>query len=81
MLILTRKLNESLILGENIEIKVIKIEDGKVRLGISAPKDINIYRKELYEMIVKENRKASTVDIEYDKLNNLFNINKKNKKD
>ncbi|WP_432407096.1 carbon storage regulator CsrA [Wukongibacter sp. M2B1] len=77
MLILSRKLNESLIVGENIEIKVIKIEDGKVKLGISAPKDINIYRKELYDIIVKENMKASTADIEYDKLSSLFNINKK----
>lgn len=76
MLILTRKLNESLMIGDNIEIKVIKIEDGKVRLGISAPKHIDIHRKEIYDMIVSENKKASTIDIEYDKLKDLFELNK-----
>lgn len=77
MLILTRKLDESLIIGDNIEIKVIKIEDGKVRLGISAPKSIDVHRKEIYDMIVNENRQASAVDVEYEKLKGLFEINKK----
>ena len=77
MLILTRKLNEGLMIGDNIEIKVIKIEDGKVKLGISAPRSIDVYRKEIYDMIVKENKEASAGDMEYDKLKELFNIKKK----
>ncbi|SHJ66550.1 carbon storage regulator CsrA [Paramaledivibacter caminithermalis] len=77
MLILTRKLNESLMIGDNIEIKVIKIEEGKVRIGISAPKNIDIHRKEVYDMIVNENKKASDIDIEYEKLQGLFKINEK----
>lgn len=72
MLILTRKLNESLIIGDNIEIKVIKIEDGKVRLGISAPKNIDIHRKEIYDMIVEENKKASAIDMKLDHLKGLL---------
>jgi carbon storage regulator len=77
MLILTRKIDESLIIGDDIEIKVIKIEDGKVKLGISAPKNIDIHRKEIYDMIVNENKKASTVDIKYDELKYLFESNEK----
>lgn len=77
MLILTRKTNESLIIGDDIEIKVIKIEDGKVRLGISAPKNIDVHRKEIYDMIVDENKKASTIDVKYEELKDLFKVNKK----
>lgn len=77
MLILTRKINESLIIGDDIEIKVIKVEDGKVRLGISAPKNIDVHRKEIYDMIVDENKKASTIDIKYDELKGFFKANKK----
>lgn len=72
MLILTRKLNESLMIGDNIEIKVIKIEDGKVRLGISAPKNIDIHRKEIYDMIVSENKKAINPNIEINKLSEIL---------
>lgn len=58
MLILTRKKNESIILNGNIEIKIIELDDGKVRIGIDAPKSIEIMRKELYETIEEENKKA-----------------------
>ena len=47
MLVLTRKPNESLLIGDSIEIFVVKIEGNKVRLGINAPKYINVMRKEL----------------------------------
>jgi carbon storage regulator len=55
MLILTRKENESIIINNNIEIKVISSEDGKVKIGIEAPKTIDIYRKEIYDRIQEEN--------------------------
>lgn len=58
MLILTRKKDESIILNGNIEIKIIELDDGKVRIGIDAPKSIEIMRKELYETIEEENKKA-----------------------
>ena len=58
MLILTRKKDESIIINGNIEIKIIEIEDGKIRVGIEAPKDIEIMRKELYLRIKEENLAA-----------------------
>lgn len=66
MLILSRKEDESIIIGDNIEIKVLEIKDGKVRLGIEAPKNVDILRKELYAEVEEENIAAaeSTVDIE-----------------
>lgn len=58
MLILTRKKDESIIIDGNIEVKVIEIGDGKIRIGIEAPKEIEILRKELYEKIQEENLAA-----------------------
>ena len=58
MLILSRKKDESIIIDGNIEIKIIEIEDGKIRIGIEAPKHIEILRKELYIKIQEENMAA-----------------------
>ena len=58
MLALTRKKNEAIIIGGDIKITVIDIKDGKVRLGIEAPKDVNIHREELYIDIKNENESA-----------------------
>ncbi|MCM8773433.1 MAG: carbon storage regulator CsrA [Candidatus Omnitrophica bacterium] len=55
MLVLTRKLDESIIIGDNIEIKVLEVSGEQVRLGIIAPKEVSIYRKELYEKIKEIN--------------------------
>ena len=71
MLIITRKKGESLMIGEDIEITINKIDDGSVKIGIKAPKNVSILRKELYEQIEKENKEASNVDI-----NMLKNIKK-----
>lgn len=59
MLILTRKTDESIIINDNIEIVVVGIEDGKVKLGIKAPKEVDIHRKEVYESIQQENKQAA----------------------
>lgn len=73
MLILTRKANESIIIKDNIEIIVVGIEDGKVKLGIKAPKEIDIYRKEVYETIQNENKQAAaTKPIDIDLLKDFF---------
>jgi len=72
MLIITRKKGESLIIGEDIEITVSKIENGSVKIGIKAPKEVLILRKELYEEVKKENKEAIGVD-----MNLLRNIKKK----
>ncbi|MTI65738.1 MAG: carbon storage regulator CsrA [Firmicutes bacterium] len=65
MLVLSRKLEESLIIDEDIEIVVIGIEDGKVKLGINAPKDKKIFRKEVLEEIKKENKNATEVNDDF----------------
>ncbi|WMM24211.1 carbon storage regulator CsrA [Tissierella sp. MB52-C2] len=58
MLILTRKKNESIIIDRNIEIKIMEIEEGKIKLGIDAPRNIEIIRKEIYKNIEDENLAA-----------------------
>ena len=63
MLIITRKKGESLMIGDDIEIIVSKIDDGSVKFGINAPKDIQILRKELYEEVEQENKEAAKIDI------------------
>lgn len=63
MLVITRKKGESLMIGDDIEITISKIEDGSVKLGIHAPKNINILRKELYEQVQDENKQAMNIDM------------------
>jgi carbon storage regulator len=58
MLILTRKADESIVIGNNIQIKVLKVQGNQVHIGIEAPKDISVYRQEIYEQIRDENAKA-----------------------
>lgn len=69
MLVITRKSEEGIIIDGDIEIVVLGIEDGKVKLGIEAPKNKKIYRKEIFEAIKAENQKA--ININKDILNNL----------
>ena len=77
MLVLERKKNESIIIGENVEIKVINCENGKVKLGIDAPESIEINRKEIYEKIEKENKESINKIEDIDKLKNIYKKNKK----
>lgn len=56
----------------NIEIKVIAVEDGKVKLGISAPKEIDIHRKEVYLEIQDENKEAAKGSLQINNLTKLF---------
>ena len=58
MLVLTRKKNESIIIGNNIEIKILKMGKNSVELGISAPKSFSIFRKEVFKEIRKKNVEA-----------------------
>ncbi len=59
MLALARKLNESIIINDNIEITLLEIKGDQVKLGISAPKSVPIYRKELYVQIQESNQEAA----------------------
>ena len=59
MLVLTRKVDESIMIGDDTEVKVVEIKGDSVRLGISAPKSITVHRKEIYLAIQHENIDAS----------------------
>lgn len=59
MLVLTRKKGESIMIGDSIELVVIGVEGDLVKLGIQAPKSIEVYRKELYDSIQSSNKEAS----------------------
>ena len=63
MLIITRKEGESFLIGDDIEITITKIADGNVKIGIEAPKEMIILRKELYKEVESENRNSSKVDL------------------
>ena len=60
MLVLTRKLGESIRIGDNIVIKVVDLDGRHVKIGIEAPKSIAVNRQEIYELIQKENLAASS---------------------
>ena len=69
MLVLTRKLGESIRIGDNIVVIIVDLDGRHVKLGIEAPKSISVNREEIYDRIQKENREASTpIDV------NLQNI-------
>lgn len=59
MLVLTRKLGESITIDDNIKIRIEKIRGKQVRLGIEAPKETRIYREEVYQAIKQQNEDAS----------------------
>ncbi|MFC4323358.1 carbon storage regulator CsrA [Litchfieldia salsa] len=65
MLVLSRKTNESIQIGDNIEITVLSVSGDQVKIGINAPKNIEIHRKEVYITIQNENNQAtqSSVDL------------------
>ena len=64
MLALSRKKNEAIIINNNIEITVLDIRGDQIKLGISAPKEIPIYRKEVYLEIQKENEEAQQISMD-----------------
>ena len=69
MLILTRKLGESIRISDNIIVKIVELDNRHVKLGIDAPRSIAVNREEIYERILKENEAASTA--ESDNLKNI----------
>ncbi|MEC0302019.1 carbon storage regulator CsrA [Terribacillus saccharophilus] len=75
MLVLTRKVGESVKIGDEIELKVLSIDGEQIKLGIDAPKQIAIHRKEVYLVIEQENSDAA--DTSVDLLNFLKNNGEK----
>lgn len=64
MLVLTRKPNQSIMIGEEVEVSIVEIKGDQVKLGITAPKSIQVHRKEIFEAIQRENIDASRSLIE-----------------
>jgi len=64
MLVLSRQRDETIMIGDNIEITIVDIRGDKVRLGINAPKEISVHRKEVYDAIRRENKAAAQVKID-----------------
>jgi len=61
MLILSRKVEESIVIGDTITVRILGVQDGQVKIGIEAPKEVKVYRSELYDQIQQENIEASKV--------------------
>lgn len=64
MLILSRKKNQSIMIGEDIELTVISIEGDQIKLGINAPRSVEIHRKEIFLAIQEENTKAASGSVD-----------------
>ncbi len=72
MLVLARKVGESVVIGDNVEITVLEVKGEVVRLGVKAPSNIPVYRKEIYEQIVKENLASSSSELSLEDLSDLI---------
>lgn len=62
MLALSRKKNEAIIINNNVEVTILEVKGDQVKIGITAPKDVPIYRKEVYAQIQEANKDAVNVD-------------------
>jgi carbon storage regulator len=72
MLVLTRKLNESIMVGDDVKITIVDVKGDQVKLGITAPREVAVHREEVYREIQKENQLAALSKTNLDKLDNLF---------
>lgn len=75
MLALSRKVNESIVIGNDIEVTILEIKGEQVKIGITAPKSIPVYREEVYAQIKDANKEAAS-DAVQENLKNLFKKNK-----
>jgi carbon storage regulator len=75
MLVISRKINEKIKIGENIEIVIVSIDKNQVKIGIEAPKNLTILRSELLENIKEQNIKASKQNIDIKEISKVFNEN------
>jgi len=79
MLVLARRLNESIMIGDDIEVVIIDIKGDQVKLGIKAPRKVTVHRKEVYQEIKQENIAAMDSEFDPRKLRDLSELFKKDK--
>ena len=72
MLVLTRKLNESIMIGDDVKITIVDVKGDQVKLGITAPREVAVHREEVYREIQKENQLAVGNKPNLDSLDRLF---------
>ena len=82
MLVLTRQINETIIIGDDIEITVVDVKGEKVRIGIRAPRNVSVHRKEVYLKILEQNVEAArsrpeSLDQGKDLLSRIASLHKK----
>jgi carbon storage regulator len=61
LLVLTRKTNQSIMIGDDVEVSILSVAGDKVRIGIAAPRDVGVFRKEVYESREAERRRVGQV--------------------
>jgi carbon storage regulator len=64
MLVLSRQRDESIVIGDNIVVTIVDVRGDKVRLGIEAPREVSVHRREVYEAIQRENQQAAQIRLE-----------------
>ncbi len=64
MLVLSRQRDETIMIGDEVEITIVDIRGDKVRIGITAPRDVQVHRKEVYEAIRRENTEATDIQVD-----------------
>jgi carbon storage regulator len=72
MLVLTRKRNESIIIGDDVKVTIVEVKGDQVKLGITAPKQVSVHREEIYLEIQKENQLAVNSNVEFEDLNTFW---------
>jgi carbon storage regulator len=72
MLVLTRKLNESIMVGDNVKITIVDVKGDQVKLGITAPREVAVHREEVYREIQKENQLAANAKANLEQLSKMF---------
>lgn len=80
MLVLARKVNESIMIGDDVELIVIDIKGDQVKLGIKAPKKVTVHRKEIYDEIQQENIAAVSSEFKPEALRELSDFFEREKK-
>lgn len=78
MLVLSRKIKETLVIGDNIKITVLDVEGDQIKLGIEAPREVKVYRQEIFDSIMEANRMAAQAEV--DSLAGLAKVVEKLKK-